>query len=85
MLTWVGPQVFLSTDSPTYRIAFATHMGCYTLLVIIIISLRFYLKKENRLKEALATSLGSNDDDQDVTHAFDDLTDRENLGFKYVY
>ncbi|KAI4813505.1 MFS transporter, partial [Aureobasidium sp. EXF-8845] len=30
----IGPQVFLAYDAPRYFIAFATHMGCYVLLVI---------------------------------------------------
>lgn len=35
----IGPQVFLTWDVPRYFIAFATHMGCYLLLVITIIFL----------------------------------------------
>jgi hypothetical protein len=85
MLTWLGPQVFFSWNSPAYHIAFAIHMGCYTLLVTVILGLRYYLKNENRLKDAIATSSGSSDDDNDSTLAFDDLTDRENSKFRYIY
>ncbi|KAI5208272.1 MFS transporter [Aureobasidium subglaciale] len=81
----IGPQVFLSYDSPRYFIAFATHMGCYVLLVIVIVFLRFWLKHCNAKKDALAAAgVGAAADDA-YTHAFDDLTDVENPNFRYVY
>lgn len=84
-----GPQVFLSWDSPRYLIAFATHMGCYVLLVIVLIFLRWYLRHENMKKdrvqaEFLAAGTGVVPD-AGLAHAFDDLTDKENLNFRYVY
>jgi predicted MFS family arabinose efflux permease len=84
-LTLPGPQVFLAWNGPTYFIAFATHMGCYTLLIIVILSLRFHLKNENRLKDAFDISSDLSDGAQDMAHAFDDLTDRENPAFRYIY
>ena len=52
----IGPQVFLSYDAPRYFIAFATHMGCYVLLVIIIILLRWHLRRENKKRDAIAAA-----------------------------
>lgn len=75
----VGPQVFLSWDAPRYFIAFATHLGCYTLLVIVICALRWHLKRENSKKDAVQTE-GLN-----LRHAFEDLTDRENPNFRYIF
>jgi hypothetical protein len=80
----VGPQVFLTHDSPRYFIAFATHMGCYVLLVIVIVSLRFYFMIMNNKKERLAAAVTGARDDA-LVHAFDDLTDKENPNFRYVY
>ncbi|KAH7400361.1 major facilitator superfamily domain-containing protein [Cadophora sp. MPI-SDFR-AT-0126] len=85
----IGPQVFLSWDSPRYLIAFATHMGCYVLLVIVLIVLRWYLRHENMKKdrvqaEFLAAGTGVVPD-AGLAHAFDDLTDKENVNFRYVY
>ncbi|KAL9619260.1 MAG: hypothetical protein Q9160_006112 [Pyrenula sp. 1 TL-2023] len=48
-----GPQVFLSWDKPRYFIAFATHLGCYSLLILIIMFLRFWLKLQNSRKDKL--------------------------------
>ena len=80
----IGPQVFLTRDAPRYFIAFSTHMGCYVLLVIVIAFLRFHFMMRNKKKDRLMEAAGVGDDDQYV-HAFDDLTDRENPNFRYIY
>lgn len=80
-----GPQVFLSWNAPRYFIAFATHMGCYVLLVIVIVFLRWHLKRQNRKKDELAAAGIREADDRQFVHAFEDLTDRENPNFRYIY
>lgn len=86
---FLGPQVFLAWDAPRYFIAFSVHMGCYVVLVLVLIFLRFWLKRENarkdRIQAELAAATGTDVVDGDNTHAFDDLTDRENLNFRYVF
>lgn len=74
-----GPQVFLARDAPRYFIAFSTHLVCYSLLVLVIIFLRIHLKRHNDKKDAVAPF------DPTLTTAFDDLTDRENGNFRYIY
>ncbi|GAB1310665.1 Thiamine pathway transporter THI73 [Madurella fahalii] len=81
----IGPQVFLSWDGPRYFIAFATHLGCYSLLVLVIISLRFYLVRQNKKRDALAAAGVKEAKDERMVHAFEDLTDKENPNFRYVY
>ncbi|KAH8647612.1 major facilitator superfamily domain-containing protein [Tricladium varicosporioides] len=87
----IGPQVFLKWDAPRYFIAFATHMGCYVLLVLVIIFLRFYLASQNKKKDRIQAELAAAAEgsagvvDSDLVHAFDDMTDKENLNFRYVY
>jgi hypothetical protein len=81
----IGPQVFLYWDAPRYFIAFATHLGCYGLLVVVIIGLRFYLVAQNRKRDALAAAGVSEARDERMVHAFEDLTDKENPNFRYVY
>ncbi|KAL2753997.1 hypothetical protein ACRALDRAFT_1081223 [Sodiomyces alcalophilus JCM 7366] len=81
----IGPQVFLSRDAPRYYIAFATHLGCYSILVLVIVWLRFYLVRQNKKRDALAAA-GVQEASKDyVVHAWEDLTDRENLTFRYVF
>ena len=81
----IGPQVFLGYDAPRYFIAFATHLGYYGLLVLTVLFLRWWLIKENKRKDRLKDE-GRREADQSVAkvHAFEDLTDRENLGFRYA-
>lgn len=81
----VGPQVFIAKDAPRYFTAFAVHMGCYALLVFVIAFLRWWLKRENQKKDDLARLGVEQANDEHMIHAFDDLTDRENVNFRYVY
>lgn len=80
-----GPQVFRNTDAPRYFIAFSTHMGCYVLLLLVIIFLRFYLTRLNKQRDAAAAAGVREADDKRNIHAFEDLTDKENPNFRYVF
>ena len=65
-------------------------MGCYVLLVFVIVFLRWYLMSQNKKKDKLQAELQAAGGaagvvDPTLTHAFDDLTDRENLNFRYVF
>jgi len=40
---------------------------------------------QNKKKDALAAAGIQEADDENMTHAFDDLTDRENVNFRYIY
>ncbi|CAM1510714.1 Fc.00g010490.m01.CDS01 [Cosmosporella sp. VM-42] len=81
----IGPQVFLSNDGPRYFIAFSTHLGCYSLLIVAIIALRWHLRRENRKKDDLAAQGVAEAGDDALVRAWEDLTDKENLNFRYVY
>lgn len=83
-LVQLGSQVFLWWNAPRYFIAFATHLGFYTLLVIVIISLRYYLIWENKKRDNLAAAGVHQARDERMLHAWEDLTDKENINFHYV-
>lgn len=53
-------------------------MGCYVLLLLIIIFLRCYLKRINKRRDSEAVA------DERNLHAFEDLTDKQNPNFRYV-
>ena len=55
------------------------------MLVIIIICLRFYLVRENKKRDALAAAGIREAGDDKMVHAFEDMTDKENPNFRYVY
>lgn len=77
--------MFLTRDAPRYFIAFATHLGCYTLLVIDIVLLRWYLMAQNKKRDRLAAEGVRDAHDEAFVHAFEDRTDKENPNFRYVY
>ncbi|KAF2166292.1 hypothetical protein M409DRAFT_66760 [Zasmidium cellare ATCC 36951] len=81
----VGPQVFLSYDSPRYFIAFATHLGCYTLLIVNLVVLRTTLSRRNKKRDEAAAAGVQEARDERMVHAFEDLTDKENPNFRYMY
>lgn len=80
----IGPQVFLKREDPRYFTAFSVHMGCYVLLVLVIAFLRFNLMLRNKKKDKIAAQVAEANDDH-LVHAFDDLTDKENPNFRYMY
>lgn len=71
----IGPQVFLAWDAPRYRIAFATHMGCYVALLLNLAFLRWHYMRQNKIK-AQKIAEGQAVKDEKLTHSFDDLTDK---------
>lgn len=85
----IGPQVFLAWDAPRYRIAFSVHLACYALVVIAIAILRWHLTRENARRDRLAEEMGREAEgvvrDERLVHSFEDLTDRENGAFRYVF
>jgi hypothetical protein len=60
-------------------------MGCYVLLVITIVFLRWHLTRQNKKKDDILTAAGLPALDAGMLHAFEDLTDRENQNFRYIY
>ena len=65
-------------------IAFAVHMSCYVLLVLVIMFLRWELKRRN-VKDRLVEVGIREARDEMLVHAFDDLTDVENPHFRCIY
>lgn len=75
----------MAWNAPRYFIAFAVHLVCYSLLVLVIVYLRWHLRRENRKKETLAQAGIQEAMDAQFVHAFEDLTDKENPNFRYVF
>ncbi|KAK9379068.1 major facilitator superfamily domain-containing protein [Kockiozyma suomiensis] len=80
----IGPQVFKSNQAPRYFTGFAVHMGCYAVIIILLCALGWYLRKENRRRDALQ-EVDWRASEANLDNAFDDLTDKENLSFRYMY
>lgn len=80
----VGPQVFLAKEAPRYLTAFGVHMGCYAALICLLIFMRLWYMRQNHKKDQMVRD-GLVKTDDHLKHAFDDLTDIENVNFRYVY
>ncbi|KAH8900297.1 MFS general substrate transporter [Thozetella sp. PMI_491] len=80
----VGPQTFRSEDAPRYVIAFSTIMGCWVALIITVILLREYYKAQNRARDRLLAS-GQIPINVSLMSGFEDITDKENPHFRYMY
>jgi uncharacterized membrane protein len=74
----IAPQIFQNKDAPRYLHGFLAHIVIYGVYVALVILTRVIIMARNRAKKQ-ATS--------EVVHdlAFEDLTDRENPNFRYVY
>ncbi|KAK2053012.1 major facilitator superfamily transporter [Colletotrichum caudatum] len=80
----IGPQIFRSRDAPRYFLALAIILGCFSLLAIVLFLLRAYYMWQNKLRDG-KIARGEVVADTTHTHAFEDMTDKEDVNFRYVY
>jgi len=86
-----GPFFCKTDQSPKYTLGIWAMIVCHLLEVTLILILRFMLSRENKRRDIVQGIVGEGSDDmkrremeRDRT-AFSDLTDRENLNFRYIY
>jgi MFS transporter, ACS family, allantoate permease len=82
----VGPQVFQSTDAPTYH---KSYIGLLASLIVGAISIAIYgllCKYENNRRDKLQGGgpLPQTEEEK-REEAFSDLTDKEKPNFRYTY
>ncbi|KAJ3729012.1 major facilitator superfamily domain-containing protein [Lentinula guzmanii] len=82
-----GPQGE-ANDSPRYVKAFIAHIVIYGIQLAVIVFLRLHLMRRNQVKRR-AQSLQETSEDLNVNlydkRGFEDLTDKENPDFRYLY
>ncbi|KAB5518163.1 major facilitator superfamily domain-containing protein [Coniochaeta sp. 2T2.1] len=88
-----APQIFQRSDAPRYKKGFTAYFCLYALFNIFLVVLRLLLVRRNRAKRLAHASLAANETGGDLAetgdekirheHAFEDLTDKENLDFRY--
>lgn len=84
-------QIFQDSDAPRYQKGFTAHFCLYVLFNMFLILLRILLAKQNAVKRRNASAAVASDHDANTyndekishSHAFDDLTDKENPDFRY--
>ncbi|KAK1546333.1 hypothetical protein CPAR01_00300 [Colletotrichum paranaense] len=77
-----GPFFYKSDQAPKYELGIWSMIVAHLLEVVVVITLRFLLKWENDRRDRMQGEVA--EVDLDAT-AFGDLTDRENLNFRYIY
>lgn len=75
----IAPQIFQVQDAPRYITGFIVHIVVYVVYICLVIVTRFLLVRRNKQKESATGAELSHD------LAFQDLTDKENPNFRYVY
>jgi hypothetical protein len=80
----IAPQIFQEKDAPRYIKGFVAHIVIYGVYLVIVVVTRLLLLRRNVMKRRAASGV---DDHDIVSHdlAFQDLTDKENPNFRYVY
>ncbi|CAH2352058.1 allantoate permease [[Candida] railenensis] len=85
----IGPFCFTSSDAPKYTKALATNLGCFCACFVIGVLLRFYLIRENKIRNTKYGVISTNDFDEDermegILNGMKDMTDLSNKSFRYV-
>ncbi|KAK4115187.1 MFS general substrate transporter [Canariomyces notabilis] len=89
-----APQIFQQSDAPRYQKGFTAHFCLYVLFNLFLVVLRLLLVRRNQAKRFAHAGLAANETGGDLAeetgdekirheHAFEDLTDKENLDFRY--
>jgi hypothetical protein len=74
----IAPQIFRTSDAPRYLHGFLAHIVIYAVYVALVVVTRLVLVARNRSKDQQSSGTF-------YDFAFNDLTDRENPNFRYVY
>jgi hypothetical protein len=81
-----GPFFYLASQAPRYQLGIWSMIVSHLIEAALILTLRFLLARENKRRDKIQSAIvgGLEGRDLDAT-AFGDLTDIENLNFRYIY
>jgi len=82
----IGPFFYKTDQAPEYPLGIWSMIVSHLIEVVLILILRFHLAAENKRRDRIQSQMegGLEGRDLDAT-AFSDMTDRENLNFRYIY
>lgn len=83
----IGPQLFRASDAPHYRRAKTTLLVLSAVLIPLVYAIGHILKTENRKRDQLEGTKAEQEWYEKVgeNFQFKDLTDVENIHFRYLY
>jgi hypothetical protein len=79
------PFFYKQSQAPSYKLGIGSILVCNCIELLIFVFLRFAFKWENKKKEKLRAERGPVTQDDLNATAFQDLTDKQNPNFTYVY
>jgi MFS transporter, ACS family, allantoate permease len=77
----IGPQFFRSEQSPLYTLGIGSILASYVLATLTILVYASYCWRENRRRDAMDG--GKEEGGAHLDTDFKDLTDTENMNFRY--
>lgn len=87
-----GPFFYKESQAPGYKLGIWSMIVSHLLEVVVILLLRWMLGRENRRRDRLQEVGGLENEEQNIEKkkerdwtALSDLTDRENMNFRYIY
>ncbi|KAI0965332.1 putative MFS allantoate transporter [Xylaria arbuscula] len=82
----IGPFFYLTSQAPYYELGIWSMIVSHLIEVLVIITFWLVLSRENRRRDKIQGAMEGGLDGRDLdTTAFADMTDRENLNFRYIY
>ncbi|KAI1169688.1 putative MFS allantoate transporter [Nemania sp. FL0916] len=84
--TIIGPFFYLTSQAPSYELGIWSMIVSHLIEALIITVLWFLLRRENSRRDQLQAAAEGGLEGRDLdTTAFADMTDRENMNFRYIY
>jgi len=87
-----GPFFYKNNQSPRYELGIWSMIVSHLIEVVVILTLRLLLSRENKRRDKIQGVGESEGEDAKAERererdrtAFSDMTDRENLNFRYIY
>ena len=80
-----GPFFYKTSQKPVYSLGIGSMIVSHILEVICVVLLWLYLRNENKKRDATQNISGGGFDPKHCVQALEDITDKENLNFRYVF
>ncbi len=77
----IGPQLFLASEAPNYQTGYNSILGFEVAAIICLAIYAVGCRQENKRRDKLEGQSAP----LSIALALDDRTDREKVGFRYVY
>ncbi|WWC99569.1 hypothetical protein V866_006473 [Kwoniella sp. B9012] len=80
----IGPLAWVSGQTPEYISGYTTCLACMAGQVVLFLLLRIYYAKQNKLRDQMVASGQAPDPSIPDGGEFEDLTDKQDLKFRYT-